>query len=357
MAFKQEGKRRMGMLVVCGLVLSILLVMFSISCQALTPASTPTPKPAAVFTPLSFSEIVEKVMPSVVYIFVEIDTGQSGQFLPASGSGVILRSEGFILTNRHVVENARRAEVTLQDRRVYEVSGIWVDDLLDLAVIKVDAQDLATAEFGDPASIQVGDWVIALGHPLGLSPEEGGATVTVGIVSNLGRSFSINGIPYYDVIQTDAAINPGNSGGPLVNLEGEVIGINSAGAGQAQNISYAINVSTARRVFEDIIQHGRVLRPYLGAILDDITPSVACEFCLAQRVGAIVIGVEPGGPADMAGLQQNDIIVRFGEQEIISAAQLVKELWQQEVGKGVKVVFWRGETEMETVVTLAERPG
>jgi len=335
---------------------ALLALAFLVLCSCAQPALTPAPKPAPAFTPSSFSEIVEEVMPSVVYIFVEKNTSMFGQFLPASGSGVILRSDGFILTNRHVVENARRAEVTLQDRHVYEVSSVWVDNLLDLAVIKVDAQDLPNAQFGDPASIRVGDWVIALGHPLGLSPEEGGATVTVGIVSNLGRSFSIEGIPYYDIIQTDAAINPGNSGGPLVNLEGEVIGINSAGAGQAQNINFAINVSTARRVFEDIVQHGRVLRPYLGAILDDITPSVACEFCLAKRVGAIVISVESGGPADLAGLQQNDIIVRFGEQEVISAAQLVKELWQQEVGKSVKVIFWRGETEMETTVTLAERP-
>jgi len=344
-------------------VVTLVSIIFASGCaqpssQAPAPTVAPisTPEPATAFAPLSFSEVVEKVMPSVVYIFVEIDTDQPGQFVPASGSGVILRSDGYILTNRHVVENARRAEVTLQDRSVYEVSSIWVDDLLDLAVIKVEAQDLPEAQFGNPASVRVGDWVIALGHPLGLSPEEGGATVTVGIVSNLGRSFTLGGIPYYDIIQTDAAINPGNSGGPMVNLAGDVIGINSAGVGQAQNINFAINVSTVRRVFEDIVQHGRVLRPYLGAVLDDITPSVACEFCLAKRVGTVVVSVEPGGPADLAGLQQNDIIVRFGEREIISAAQLVKELWQQEVGKSVKVIFWRGETEMKTTVTLVERP-
>jgi len=256
-----------------------------------------------------------------------------------------------------VVENTRRAEVTLQDRSVHEVSGIWLDDLLDLAVIKIDVQDLPTARFGDPEETRVGDWVIALGHPLGLSPAEGGATVTVGIVSNLGRSFTLQGIPYYDIIQTDAAINPGNSGGPLVNLAGEVIGINSAGAGEAQNINFAINIATARRVFEDIMQYGRVVRPYLGAVLDDITPAVACEYCLTKRVGAIVVGVEPGGPADVARLIENDIIVGFGGEEIISAAQLVKELWKHEVGESVDVIFWRGETEMKTTVQLTERPG
>jgi serine protease Do len=225
---------------------------------------------------LSFSKVVDKVMPSVVHILVEVPADQPDEFGIASGSGVILRPDGYILTNRHVVEGSRRTEVTLQNRQVYVVSDIWTDDILDLAVIKIDAQDLPTAEFGDPDSIKVGDWVVALGHPLGLSADEGGATVTAGIVSNLGRSFTIQGVPYYDVIQTDTAINPGNSGGPLVNLKGEVVGINSAGLGEAQNINFAINIATAREVFEDIVQYGRVLRPYLDAVLDDITPAVAC---------------------------------------------------------------------------------
>jgi len=136
-----------------------------------------------------------------------------------------------------------------------------------------------------------------------------------------------------------------------------VIGINSAGAGEAQNINFAINVATARRVFEDIMQYGRVVRPYLGAVLDDINPSVACKYCLTKRVGAIVVRVEPRGPTDIAGLQENDIIVRFGGEEIISAAQLVKELWKHEVGESVVIIFWRGDTEMETTVILTERPG
>jgi len=306
--------------------------------------------------PPSFAETVDMVIPSVVYIFVEIDTEQPDVFTGASGSGVILHSDGYILTNRHVVENARRVEVTLQDRSVYEVTGIWLDDLLDLAVIKIEAQGLPSAVFGDPVSTRVGDWVIALGHPLGLSPEEGGATITTGVVSNLGRSFNMNGMPFYDIIQTDTAINPGNSGGPLVNLDGEVIGINSATLGEAQNINFAINASTARRVFEDIVHYGRVLRPYFGAILDDITPAVACEFCLARRVGAMVIHVTPDSPAETAGLQLHDIIVRFDDTEIISSAQLLKDLWGHEVGDTLKVVFWRNQTEMETTVTLAETP-
>jgi serine protease Do len=337
------------------LLISILLLTVILSFSSCFPKESPTDATGAF--PRTFSTIVTKVMPSVVYIFVEVETGQPGQFVGGSGSGVILRSDGYILTNRHVVENARRAEVTLQDRSVYEVSDIWLDDILDLAVIKIDVGSLPTARFGDPEEIRVGDWVIALGHPLGLSPAEGGATVTVGVVSNLGRSFTLQGIPYYDIVQTDAAINPGNSGGPLVNLAGEVIGINSAGVGEAQNINFAINVATAQRVFEDILQYGRVARPYLGAFLDDIIPAVACEYCLIKRLGAIIVRVEPGGPADAAGLMENDIIVRFGGEEIISAAQLVKELWKHNVGESIDVIFWRGETEMETAIRLTRRPG
>jgi serine protease Do len=306
-------------------------------------------------TSVPFTEAIDEVTPSVVFILME-SVDSEGRQVFSTGSGVILRSDGYILTNRHVVDGAQRIEVTLQDRRTYETTGIWLDDVLDLAMIKIDAADLPVAQFGDPDSIIVGHWVIAIGHPLGMSPQAGGATVTVGIVSNLGRSFNIGSVPYYDVIQTDAAINPGNSGGPLVNLQGEVIGINSAGTGEAQNINYAINVRTARRVFEDLLKFGRVQRPYLGVNLSDITPSLACEYCLTQRVGSVIINIEPDGPAALAGLQENDVIVLFGEREITSTVALIKEIWSYRADDTVKVIFWRGNEEMETVVTLKERP-
>ena len=329
---------------------SLIVTLMLGGCLA---AESPTPAPTT--TPDSFSDVVEKVMPSVVYIFVETNISQFGRNLAGSGSGVILHPDGYILTNRHVVEDAKRAEVTLQNRQVYEVNGIWIDDILDLAVVKIDAENLPAAQFGEPDSVRVGDWAIAMGHPLGLSPEEGGATVTVGVVSNLGRAFFIGNMPYYDVIQTDAAINPGNSGGPLVNLQGEVIGINSAGAGEAQNINFAISTDTARRVFEDLVQYGRVIRPYFGAYSTDITPDIACELCLTERIGAVLVEVDPEGPASLAGLQQNDIIVSFGGEKIEYANRLIKELWKHNIGDSVKVVFWRGETEMEATVTLGER--
>jgi len=338
-------------LIILIIILTLLFLPVSACAQ---PQAAEEAAPASAFNGLPYlPDIVAEVMPSVVYIFVEQETADPARFSSSSGSGVILRSDGYILTNRHVVENAVRAEVTLQDRSVYEATDIWQDDLLDLAVVKIDARGLPAATFAEPSDIRVGEWVIALGHPLGLSPKEGGATVTVGIVSNLGRSFTMGGIPYYDIIQTDAAINPGNSGGPLVNLDGELIGINSAGIGEAQNINFAINVGTARRVYEDVLQYGRVLRPYLGAVLDDITPATACRYCLSKRVGALVIATEPDGPADAAGLAGNDVIVEFGGAEIISATQLLKELWRHEAGDKVTVVYWRGDTQLETEVLLS----
>ncbi len=303
----------------------------------------------------SFADPVEKVMPSVVYIYVEKERAVNRPLGVSAGSGVIMQADGYILTNKHVIEGAQNIEVTLQNRKVYAVADIWRDDILDLAVIKINARNLPTAAFGVPDEIRVGDWVIALGHPLGLSPDEGGATVTAGIVSNLGRSFVVDGIPYYDIIQIDAAINPGNSGGPLINIEGEVIGINSLGVGEAQNISYAINISTAQRVYEDITKYGRVIRPYFGAIMTDVTPALACEYCINRRIGALIIAVEEGAPAEIAGLEPYDVIVNFDETDVISVTQFLKAVWNQDVGATRKIVFWRGSQLMTTYVTLNEK--
>lgn len=299
---------------------------------------------------------VAEVMPSVVYIYVESVGGSPGQIQASSGSGVILSPDGYILTNRHVVEGATYAEVILQDRRVFQVSGIWMDDILDLAVVKINGQNLTSARLGDTSTMDVGDVVIALGHPLGVSPEEGGAAVTIGIVSNLGRSFWIEDIPYYDVIQTDAAINPGNSGGPLINTSGEVIGINSAGLGEAQNIGFAINVATAGHVFEDLVQYGQAHHPYLGVYMEDNIRIVPGEPSATQMIGAVITNVDFGSPAYLAGLRPGDVIMSFGEEEIASAADLIKVLWRLHFGDSVAVVVQRGITEISVNIDLTERP-
>lgn len=340
------------------IVFCLLLAVMTAGCsETASPASTASPYSANAVLP-SLSQVVDKVMPSVVFFLVETnDTNLFGEPVKAAGSGVILRSDGYILTNRHVVENFKTVEVTLHDRRVYTVSekNIWMDDIVDLAVVKIEENNLPVVQFGDPDSINVGDWVIAVGHALGLSPLEGGATVTEGIVSNLNRSFTIDTTSYYDMIQTSAAINPGNSGGPLVNLNGDVVGIDSAGATDAQNIGFAINVGTARHVFKDLVQYGKSHHPFLGASLDDITPVTVTD-SKAPKVGALITHVEPQSPAAEVGLQEGDIILNFGKIKIDTAASLIKELWRLEPGDKVDIVLWRAGSQMKLNITLGQRP-
>jgi serine protease Do len=299
---------------------------------------------------------VAAVYPSVVYVYVEVAGENPGDFFSLSGSGVILSSDGYILTNRHVVEGAVYSEVVLQDRRVFIPEEIILDDIMDLAVIKIDGQNLPFAPIGDAESLSVGDVVIALGHPLGISPEEGGATVTYGIVSNLGRSFWIEDNPYYDVIQTDAAISPGNSGGPLIDLFGEVIGINSAGIDIGQNLNYAISMATAGHVYEDLVTFGEAHHPYLGVSLVDNVEFEPGGGPLAQINGALIIEVESGSPADLGGLEPGDIIVALDGVATPSVADLIKHLWRQHSGDTVTFTVQRGASEIEISILLEERP-
>ncbi|MBI2869679.1 MAG: trypsin-like peptidase domain-containing protein [Chloroflexi bacterium] len=346
--------RRCNILVLTCLLFSLL----SFGC-----AAGGSPSPTASFlagpdTLPSLSRVVNRVLPSVVYINVlSEETDFFGEPFEAAGSGVILRSDGYILTNKHVVEGARTIEVTLHDRRVYQVSAgnKWLDDIVDLAVLKIDEKDLPTVTFADPDGIEVGDWVVAIGHALGLSPVEGGATVTQGIVSNLGRSISIDGEDYYDLIQTDAAIIPGTSGGPLVNQAGAEVGINAAGATAAQAIGFAINVGTARHVFEDLVKYGRPHHPYIGMALGDVTPA-SVKDARAPRAGALITDIEPSSPAHLGGLLAGDIVTQFGKAQIRTAADLIKELWRLDVGDKVDIVYWRENTEVKITVTLGQRP-
>jgi len=310
-------------------------------------------------TPTSFSQVVDAITPSVVFIYAQ------GTLSSNTGSGVIMHEDGYILTNRHVVEDAQTVEVTLQDRRIFTATDFWMDDLADLAVVKITASNLPeAADFADYTEIKVGDWAVAVGHPIGLSPTEGGATVTAGIISNLERSFTIGNTEYFDVIQTDAAINPGNSGGPLVNLDGDVIGINSAISTEAQNIGYAINVATAERVFDDLIDvDHQVIRPFIGVRLDEVTPQQAMELSLAKTAGALVAEVVAGSPAEDAGILVNDVIIALEgidpvkvEVEITSVSQLLRELWLYQAYDTVKITVWRNQSEASINLTLAERP-
>lgn len=299
----------------------------------------------------SLSGIASKVLPSVVYVMAGNSDTQK------EGSGVILSPDGYILTNRHVVEGAKTVTVILYDRSDYPVSldKIWMDDVVDLAVIKINERDLPTLRFGNADNTNVGDWVLAVGHALGLSPEKGGATVSEGIISNLNRSFNIDSIEYYDVIQTTAAINPGNSGGPLVNLAGEIIGINSAGVTDAQGVGFAINTGTAQHIYQDLVKYGKPHHPFIGVDLDDVTPNTMSNRA-APKIGALVKDIEPEGPADIANLKNGDVIIQFDNVKITTAADLIENVWLHEPGDKVDITYWRNGTQTKTSLILIQRP-
>ena len=235
------------------------------------------------------------------------------------GSGFLISSDGYILTNYHIVGEAQRVRVTLQDGRTFEATLIGTDPKSDVAVIKIAGSNLPTLPLGNSDALHVGEWVIAIGNPFGLTH-----TITVGVVSAKGRS-RLGITDYEDFIQTDASINPGNSGGPLLNLRGEVIGINTAIAsrsGGPLGIGFAIPINMAQRIQEQLVTTGRVVRGYLGIRIQDVTQELATSFHLASVEGALVAEVSKGTPAEKAGLHTGDVIVTVGEQPVQNAGQL-----------------------------------
>jgi serine protease Do len=351
----------------------ILLIMVVSACTTTatlgnntTPSPTPTTQPTTTpsGTPLSalpsVADVVAKVMPAVAYVSVEYtDTSFFFQTTATkSGSGVVLSPDGYILTNNHVIDSYNKIEVSLpNDDTTYQATLVGADPTSDLAVIKIDAHNLTTAQFGDPSGLRDGDWVIALGNALGLV--EGGPTVTLGIVSGLGRTFpptAQNQSSYYDVIQTDAAINPGNSGGPLVNLEGQVVGIDTFIASGAENIGFAIGANTASHVYNDLVQYGHVIRPYLGLSMEDLTPALASQLGISIDKGVLVAYAAAGSPAAKAGIKANDVITNFNGQNVTEASALIKLLWQYNVGDTVNITIWRGNSEQVVSVTLGQSP-
>lgn len=238
------------------------------------------------------------------------------------GSGVIVSPDGYILTNNHVVSRADELQVELSDGRTFEAEVIGTDSKSDVAVLKIDAGNLVAARLGDSSAMQVGDWVIAIGSPFGLDQ-----TVTAGIISATNRQAEIISGGYEDFLQTDAAINPGNSGGPLINLRGEVIGINTAinsRTGTNAGVGFAIPSNMAGRIVEDLKSNGRVVRGYIGALLADVTAENAAEYRLPAGVlrGAAIEVVEKGGPADQGRLQPGDVVTSLNGRPIRSIAQL-----------------------------------
>jgi serine protease Do len=269
------------------------------------------------------------------------------------GSGVIVSPDGFIITNNHVIEQADEIRITLFDKRSFQARLIGADPKTDVAVVKIDAKNLPTVRWGDSDKLQVGEFVLAIGNPFGLSH-----TVTMGIISAVGRA-NVGIADYEDFIQTDAAINPGNSGGPLVNIKGELIGINTAifsKSGGYQGIGFAVPSNMARLVMDQLEQRGRVTRGWLGVTIQELTPELAQKFGLRNSKGALVGDVAKGSPAETAGIRRGDIILEFNGKKVDDVGGLRNMVAQSKVGSEILVSVMRGEKQYPVKVVIAELP-
>ena len=324
---------------------------------------TPTPLPviqAQPSTPVralpSIADVVDKVTPWVASITVGSIT--TGLFFnvenETAGSGVIVRPDGYIATNLHVVQHANDIKVHLPNGRTYAAELAGSDLVTDLAVLKIDDEGLPTAAMVSADSdLRVGDWVISIGNALAL---KGGPTVTLGIVSALNRSIRTQVGSFYGLIQTDAAINTGNSGGPLVNLDGEVVGINQAILRQATGVGFAIAAWEAIPIIDSLIEHGRVIRPLIGLTGEDLTPAIANELNLRVTEGVIVTSMTGSGPAFQAGIAVGDVITKIDGIATDDLASFLRLLWTYEVGENVLVEYIHDNQTLTTTVELAERP-
>ena len=268
------------------------------------------------------------------------------------GSGVIVSNDGYILTNSHVVKDADEIEVTLADKRTFAAKVKGIDPESDIAVIKIDAKDLPVAKMGDSSKLRVGEIVVAVGNPFGLSH-----TVTSGIVSAQGRT-NMGILDYEDFIQTDAAINPGNSGGPLVNISGEVIGINTAIASRSggyQGIGFSIPSNSAKLIMDDLIKDGKVRRGLLGVNIQSVDESLAKSFGRSSTDGALVSQVIPGSPAEKAGVKAGDIIIKFNDQPVKDHSHLKNLVGKEKPDASGKLTVFRDKKTIDLNVKIAER--
>jgi S1-C subfamily serine protease len=325
--------------------------------------TSPIPDGAAGATPSGLDgplpalrEVVGRVSPAVVG--VDVNSTALDFFLRpveqhSAGSGAIIRPDGFVITNDHVIAGANSIQVSLADNRVFDARVVGRDSRSDLAVLKIDAGELPYLAFAPRDSVDVGDWVLAFGNALGL---EGGPTVTVGIVSALGRTVrTSSGATLADLIQTDAAINEGNSGGPLVSLQGELVGVNTTILAEAQGIGFAINSETVERFARDLIEFGRVRLPLIGLQGRTITPGVAQQLGLGNASGVLVTTVVDG-PARRAGIEPQDVVTRLAGQAITGWDQFLGILWSRRPGETVEIELVRDGETRKLPVTLDERP-
>jgi serine protease Do len=278
------------------------------------------------------------------------------------GSGVIIDPEGYILTNEHVVNDADKITVKLPDGREFKGEIKGKDARSDLAIIKISAHNLPVATLGDSDTLKIGQWVVAIGNPFGFAMENPEPTVTIGVVSalhrSLGRAFPRDR-DYNDLIQTDAAINPGNSGGPLVNLKGEIVGINVAifsTTGGYQGVGFAIPVNNAKRIISRLIEGKKILYGWLGVTVQDLTDDLAKYFGLQDKNGVLVAKVLEDGPAQKAGMKESDVIKQFDNKPVNNVKELLNIVAKTEVGRKIKVGLIRDKKELTLEVQVGERP-
>jgi serine protease Do len=338
------------------------------------PSSAPSPQLLGQDFSTAVRRVAEAVKPAVVQITTSQEpVGSFNQPIPQQtgvGSGVIYDQAGYILTNNHVVAGAQSLTVALPDGRTFDAKLVGADPDTDLAVVQIQGDgNLPVAQLGDSSQMAVGDWVVAIGNALALP---GGATVTQGVASALGRSLqepgnsqSGSGGPFlYDLIQTDAAINPGNSGGALVNLAGQVVGINTLVAGmaepgvQAQGIGFAISINSAKPIAQQLVANGHVTHPFLGINYSFLTPSVARQLGMQSSdvKGVVVIQVVQASPAAQAGLKGQDVITQVDKQPIVDESTLGKVMSGHQPGDKVTLTVLRGGQSQQITVTLGQAP-
>ncbi len=364
-------------------VITAILMTFSGFLNA-APATIPSPERAAlIHLENAFASIAEEVEPAVVGITSERKVSSSagmdspfnwpfGRLFPwgddedrmvprrpqiSGGTGVIIRADGYILTNDHVVGDADKITVKLKDGREFKSESVLRDPEADLALIKINATNLPVAKLGDSDKVRVGQWAIAIGNPFGLSE-----TLTVGVISATGREFVVPGIDerttryYPEMLQTDAAINPGNSGGPLVNIHGEVIGINTAiqsTTGTNVGIGFAVPINSAKWSVEQLLKNNKVVRGFIGVMPEEVTP--ALYESLGTKEGARITSVERGGPADKAGIKVKDVIIKWDGKPVANPTQLRRFVSRTAPNTKVTVVVLRDKKEHTLTVTVGER--
>lgn len=377
MNLKEEIMRRAGS---WRLVLPALFLIFLAGAFALSQTGCEKKKGGSEFIgfPQSFADLAERIKPAVVNIsttstvripgnpfrqFFGPEEGPFGDFFhkffgevpdremkqQSLGSGFIIDKDGYIITNNHVVEGADEIKVKLADGREFKAKVVGRDQKTDLALIKISSlfKELPTLALGDSDQMRTGDWVLAIGNPFGLEH-----TVTQGIISATGRVIGAG--PYDNFLQTDAPINPGNSGGPLVNLKGEVIGINTAIISSGQGIGFAIPSNTAKRITSQLKEKGRVTRGWIGISIQNVTPEIAQAMGLKESKGALVADVMAGGPADSAGMKRGDVITVFDGKDIKNSGDLPRIVADTPVGKTVDVKVLRGGKETLLRLTVGE---